>query len=201
MIPQRALDFIISYEAFVGHPYWPGGNSGITLDYGYDLAHHTELDLRHDWLEEGRIARADASEISGLLAACGKAGGAAQQRLAGVRRVNIRREDAAYVFNEISIPKYEGITQRAFPGCENLPELAYGALVSLVYNRGGSMGTEGTPSWDSRREMREIRAAVAEGDLPEIAQAIRRMKRLWEGKNLDGLLKRRDAEADMVEEA
>jgi GH24 family phage-related lysozyme (muramidase) len=27
------------------------------------------------------------------------------------------------------------------------------------------------------------------------------MKRIWEGKGLDGLLKRRDAEADLVESA
>ena len=37
------------------------------------------------------------------------------------------------------------------------------------------------------------------GDLQEIANQIRAMKCLWEGKGLDGLLKRRDAEADLVE--
>lgn len=32
-----------------------------------------------------------------------------------------------------------------------------------------------------------------------VAQQIRSMKRIWEGKNLGGLLKRRDKEADLVE--
>jgi len=201
VIPQKALDLILSYEAFVGHPYWPGGDSGITLDFGYDLAHHTERDLRTDWLEEGRISRADASEIAGLLASCGRAGKAAEARLPGLRRVIIARDDAMTVFNECSIPRYEEIARNAFPGFDDLPELVRGALVSLVYNRGGSMGVEGRDSWDKRREMREVRDAVADGDLPEIAAAIRRMKRLWEGKNMGGLLKRRDAEADLVEEA
>ena len=36
-------------------------------------------------------------------------------------------------------------------------------------------------------------------DLQEIADQLRSMKRLWEGKGMGGLLKRRDAEADLVE--
>jgi GH24 family phage-related lysozyme (muramidase) len=52
---------------------------------------------------------------------------------------------------------------------------------------------------DRRKEMRAVRDAVANQDLQEIADQIRAMKRLWEGKGLDGLLKRRDAEADLVE--
>lgn len=202
MIPQKALDLILSYENFVGHPYWPGGDSGITLDFGYDLAHHTELDLRRDWLEEGRIARADSSEIAGLLASCGRAGKAAEARLPGLRRVIIARDDAMAVFNERSIPKYERIAREAFPGMENLPDLVQGALVSLVYNRGGSMGTMGHSSWDTRREMRAIRDIIAgTGDLKEIAAEIRSMKRLWINRGLDGLLARRDAEADLVEQS
>jgi GH24 family phage-related lysozyme (muramidase) len=35
--------------------------------------------------------------------------------------------------------------------------------------------------------------------LQEIADQLRAMKRLWKGQGLDGLLRRRDAEADMVE--
>ncbi|HEY6129471.1 MAG TPA: hypothetical protein VIW23_14955, partial [Candidatus Acidoferrum sp.] len=62
-------------------------------------------------------------------------------------------------------------------------------------NRGPGM--EG----DRRKEMRAVRDAVANQDLQEIADQIRAMKRLWEGKGLDGLLKRRDAEADLVESA
>jgi GH24 family phage-related lysozyme (muramidase) len=49
-----------------------------------------------------------------------------------------------------------------------------------------------------------------EGEAPEVRQnnllrfiagQFRSMKRLWEGKGLDGLLARRDAEADLVESA
>jgi GH24 family phage-related lysozyme (muramidase) len=57
------------------------------------------------------------------------------------------------------------------------------------------------PGEDRRREMRAIRDAVADEDLQEIADQLRSMKRLWEGKNLDGLLTRREAEAQLVESA
>ena len=201
MIPRESVELIFRHEGCPEHPYWPGGHSGITLGVGYDLAHHSEQDLRRDWLEEGRIQAVGPSEVSGLLSACGKAGNAARDALPRVRRAVVSREWAMEVFLDVSLPKYEQITEEAFPGVENLPELARGALVSLIYNRGGSMGREATPSWESRKEMREVRDAVADGDLPEIAAAIRRMKRLWEGKGLDGLLRRREDEAKMVEES
>jgi GH24 family phage-related lysozyme (muramidase) len=47
--------------------------------------------------------------------------------------------------------------------------------------------------------MRAIRDAVSREDLKDIANQLRLMKRLWEGKGLGGLLRRRDAEADLVE--
>jgi GH24 family phage-related lysozyme (muramidase) len=52
---------------------------------------------------------------------------------------------------------------------------------------------------DRRREMRAIRDAVPKKDLKEIATQLRSMKRLWINKELDGLLKRREAEAKLVE--
>jgi GH24 family phage-related lysozyme (muramidase) len=54
--------------------------------------------------------------------------------------------------------------------------------------------------------MRNIRTCVGSYDevnkneiLQQIADEIRSMKRLWEGKGLAGLLRRRDAEAALVE--
>jgi GH24 family phage-related lysozyme (muramidase) len=47
--------------------------------------------------------------------------------------------------------------------------------------------------------MVNIKDLVANKDYKGIAKEIRSMKRLWEGKGLDGLLKRRDKEAKMVE--
>ena len=97
------------------------------------------------------------------------------------------------VFQRRTIPFWIAQTRLAFPGIEMLPWDTMGALTSLVFNRGPSM--EG----DRRREMRDIREAVVDKDLPAIAKHLRRMKRLWRGKGLDGLLTRREAEAELVE--
>jgi GH24 family phage-related lysozyme (muramidase) len=70
-----------------------------------------------------------------------------------------------------------------------------GALVSVVYNRGNRL--EG----DSRAEMRAIVDLIAKQDYEGIAEQIEKSKRLWEGKNLDGLVIRREAEADLVRDS
>ena len=82
----------------------------------------------------------------------------------------------------------------AFPG------VVQGALLSLVFNRGTSL--EG----GRREEMRKIRDLLASNAsqsqiLEEIATQLRKMKSLWIGKGLDGLVIRREKEARWVESA
>jgi hypothetical protein len=70
-------------------------------------------------------------------------------------------------------------------------------------NRGPSM--KDCPGRDNRREMRTIRDLCASIELPipeglaRVAREIRAMKRLWEGKGSDGLIRRREAEKELVE--
>ena len=70
---------------------------------------------------------------------------------------------------------------------------AYGAIISLVFNRGTSL------KGDSRKEMVSIKNLIAKKDYKKIAKEFRNMKRIWIGKNLDGLLDRREAEAKLIE--
>jgi GH24 family phage-related lysozyme (muramidase) len=49
--------------------------------------------------------------------------------------------------------------------------------------------------------MKAIVELVAKKDYEGIAEEIERSKRLWEGKGLDGLVKRRESEADMVRDS
>ena len=51
----------------------------------------------------------------------------------------------------------------------------------------------------NRLEMREIRDAMQAAEFNPIPDLIRSMKRLWQGRGLDGLLARRDAEAALFE--
>ena len=109
--------------------------------------------------------------------------------------IKIPLEAAREVFFRHTLPRYAEQTRKAYPGVEKLPYDAQAALLSLIYNRGpGKRGSR-------RREMKAIEALVVKRTLREIAEQIRSMKRLWADQGLAGLLKRRDAEAAMVEKS
>ncbi|HRZ02501.1 MAG TPA: hypothetical protein P5024_13155, partial [Burkholderiaceae bacterium] len=189
-ISDRALRLIIDFEGINQPGQWPGASSGITLGYGYDLGHVTPEQFERDW--GACFTPEQKARLRGAIGKTGTAAAALAPRLADIK---CNRADSARVLNEVSIPDYLERTRAAFPGVDALPADAQGALVSLVYNRGPGMTGE------SRREMRTIRELVPLGDLAGIARALREMKRLWEGKGLAGLLRRRDAEASLIEAA
>jgi GH24 family phage-related lysozyme (muramidase) len=203
MIPQKAIDLILEAEGVDQPGRWPGGGSGITLGYGCDIgADPKSLDFWTGILTDEQIAR--------LQSAKGITGRAAAQIQTRFHDIKVTEAQARDVFMRQSLPREERLTAVGFPGSENLPGPAFGALVSLVYNRGTAL------DGDRRREMKAIHDAIVtsakneEGEDPKvrqnnllrfIAEQFRSMKRLWVGKGLDGLLNRRDAEADLVESA
>lgn len=187
-ITDETRRFITQFEGIDEIPSWPGGNSGITIGVGYDLGYITVDNFESDWgpfLIRNHLLR--------LRVCVGKRGIWARNRVGQFSDIRIRRGDSEQIFQKRSLPLYALKTELAFPGVEQLPAGAQTALISLVYNRGTSMEGE------RRREMRAIQAAVPRRDLKEIANQLRKMKRLWIGKGLDGLLRRREAEAVLVE--
>lgn len=196
-IPQKAIDLILTAECIDQPAQWPGGESGITIGYGYDLGY--EKNFARDW--EGYLP---TGHIERLKVALGKTGATARALRLRFKDIVITSRAAREVFLTKTLPHYEEETQQAFRGVEKLPPLAYGALVSVVFNRGsGMVGAR-------RLEMRAIRNMVAlhangglttNKCLQSIAVQLRMMKRLWEGKGLNGLLVRREHEAKLVEEA
>jgi GH24 family phage-related lysozyme (muramidase) len=194
LLSERALKLIIDFEGINQPGSWPGAASGITLGYGYDLGHVTPGQFVADW-----GACFTAAQMARLSRAIGKTGAAARSLAASLADIRCTAADARRVLIDVSLPVYADRTRRAFPGFDVLPLDVQGALVSLVYNRGAGM--KDSPGTDNRKEMRAIRDLVASGVLVGIAAEIRAMKRLWIGKGLDGLLRRREAEASLVESA
>jgi hypothetical protein len=191
---QLLLDYEVGggeayYRSQLARPTWPGGESGVTIGIGYDLGYTPRGRFLGDWhaLEDDVRDR--------LAATIGVRGIRARERAKEVRDISIPWSVAYEVFQRSTVPFWMEQTRKAFPGLDALPWDAAGALVSLIFNRGPSM--EG----DRRREMRAIRELVPTGNLPGIAKQIRAMKRLWQGKGLNGLLARREAEAKLVEGA
>jgi len=189
------LDFEVGggyhyYKKHLAKPTYPGGASGVTIGIGYDLGYKTHAQFKKDWghLPEDQFKALD--RCIGLKR---------DEAKAACKNLNfkISWNDAEHVFRHITIPRYIATVKRAFPNWEKLDPITFGVLVSLVFNRGARM------SGETRKEMREIKAAIQSKSGRElqlyIAKKIREMKRLWVGKHLDGLLARRDAEADLIE--
>ncbi len=188
----KLVEFEVSseenYEKKLVRPTWPGGASGVTIGIGYDLGYNTPTQIGADW--QGHLPDED---VDRLVAVAGLKGSAAEAARAKVATVRVPLPAARVVFYTRTLPRYAADTRRAYPGAERLPADAQSAMLSLVFNRGTAM------QGDRRREMREIVPLVAARDLTGIAARLRSMKRLWEA--LPGLIKRREAEAILVESA
>lgn len=197
-VSTKGVDLLVAFEvsseaAYAKKyqcPVWPGGESGVTIGIGYDLAHQDPATIRRDWA--GLLPDAD---IERLASVSGLAGADAKRALARVANVVVPFAAASKVFYLRSLPVYAVTTRKAYPGAEALPADAQAALLSLVYNRGA--GKQG----ERRREMAAIGPLVAADDLAGIAAQLRAMKRLWDPRVLPGLIDRREKEAQLVEHA
>ena len=191
---DKLVEFEVSSEAYyekkLTRPTWPGGASGVTIGIGYDLGYNTPAQIGADW--RGHLPETDVDQ---LVAVAGLKGTAAEKACTKVKNIRVPLSAARIVFYTRTLPRYAADTRRAYPGAERLLADAQSALLSLVFNRGTAM------QGDKRREMREIVPLVAARDLPGIAARLRSMKRLWDPQVLPGLIKRREAEAILVESA
>lgn len=197
LLSPNALKLVLDYEVgggegyynrYLKRPCWPKGASGVTIGVGYDLGYNSTTQFSEDW---GGII--DDSDFNKLRKCLGFKGTAANSRLSSVRSIEIPWDSALNVFKKNTIPRFIKLTLRAFPGADKLHPDAFGALVSLVFNRGSSL------KGSRRAEMARIRDLVPSKNYSAIAHEIRSMKRIWQGKGLDGLLRRRDKEAALVD--
>lgn len=193
---ERAVDLIIAFE--IGspqtyqrkyqHPIWPGYHSGVTVGIGYDLGYQHASIIATDWSTHPHAVRlATAAGITGPLARD------AARKLADI---SIEYGMARQVFDQTSVVIHHRIARRVFrqEAFDRLPCNARGALVSLVFNRGGSM------AGNARIEMRHIRdVCLPAEDVQCIATQIRAMTRIWAGSSIErGMRNRRFAEADLA---
>ncbi len=167
------------YDKFVTKPHFPGTESGVTIGVGYDLRFQDES-FENDWASD-----LTAAQIDRLRPWLGKKG--SKEAVAGLADIRVPFRSAWRIFTKRTLPKFIGQTRGAYQTLDDLPGLRKATLVSLVYNRGASMGG------DSRREMREIRDALAAEQPEKVSEILESMKRLW--PDSEGLRKRRDHEA------
>lgn len=180
-----------AYERRYRHPVWPQGRSGITVGIGYDVGYVRPAALALDW--QGQLPPA---QIDLLAPACGVTGPAARALLARTRDVDIPYENAMAVFRGVTLRQTAAVVEAALPNAARLHPDSFGALVSLVYNRGASFRLAG----ERYAEMRQIREDMAAARFDAVPGRIRAMKRLWDQPALRGLVRRRELEAVLFEE-
>ena len=196
VIPQRAVDLIVAFEvgspevyhAKYRQPIWPGAASGVTVGIGYDLGHTAPRVIALDWHASPHAVR--------LASAAGTTGPLARELARRMADIAIEYGYAREVFDQTSVIEHYRVARRIFGGdaFDALPPNAQGALVSMVFNRGGAMAGE------RRAEMRAIRdTCVPAGDVHCIATQLRAMVRVWRGSDIEaGMRRRRHAEAALA---
>lgn len=197
-ISESAIRLILGFEVIsqnhyqkrLTKPIWPGGDSGVTIGIGYDVGYVVK-----EWLLEDWQAFVDEQTIAELQGACGLKGGAAREVLKDCERVEVPWIVAERQFRDRMLPLYVAETMNSLPNSELLPPQCLGALVSLVYNRGSSFKLKGV----RYAEMRAIRLHMVNKAFRKVPEELRGMKRIWEGKGLDGLIVRRELEAKLFE--
>lgn len=205
MLNKKSLDLIFEFEVGGGeiyynkllkNPTWPGEQSGVTIGVGYDIGYVNKTEFSNDWKDLPKEV------FDRLYKVVGVKGYQAKELARRLKDIIIPWELSVKVFMNKTIKKFYDLTRNTFPNFDKLPEDAKGGLVSLVFNRGAAL--EG----DRRREMKSIRDIMLksqnfdEKTLAQIADQIRKMKRIWIGGSIEkGMSRRRDAEAKIIEEA
>ena len=127
------LHWVHAREGHAGKPYWPGGQSGVTLDPGVDLGYIDEsvfYEMYEDMMNEKQIA--DVEKILGVK------GDQANRMLPGLRslmKFRISRFQAKHIFPYVADDYWVGALSR-WPGLLIAPPCVHTVILSLVYNRG-----------------------------------------------------------------
>jgi hypothetical protein len=198
-ISERAQKLIVFHEVTSKAVYikkyqglvWPGGESGPTAGIGYDFGYVDPGVMEFDW--EGILA---PETIEALKIACRVTRQRSRVVVRHLRNVRISWEQASENFERL-LPFYCGATEWAFPNCQMLSADAFGALVSIVYNRGNGYRSRKRDAKQRRLEMSNIRRLMTEQRFSEIPSQVRSMQRLWPDN--EGLRTRRELEARLFE--
>lgn len=206
-LSPSARDLVIRYESggrayyeqtIKARPHWPGVASGITIGFGWDLGWHTRAELDRAWRPRLGDAATDRLATALGLRAVEPDRAAKVARLKSLVRaladIRIPWETAEAVFDTETVPVEIARTERVLPRTDELPEDCFGALVSLVFNRGAAGFYSTAPRYSEMRAIKEHMQARA---FERIPAELRAMKRLW--PESPGLQARREDEARLFE--
>jgi Bacterial toxin homologue of phage lysozyme, C-term len=180
----------IVYEKRYQKPVYPGGSSGVTIGIGYDLGRVSANEFKAAW---GAHFTPEVLEMLSQYASL--TGDQAKDAIPHLANIIIPYDTAVQVFSDQTLPGAVAQTRQVFSNTEDLHPDSFGALVSLVLNRGPSLSAD-----DRRREMRTIAQYMREKKFDAVPAEIRSMKRLLTSPEMAGLRLRREREALQFEQ-
>lgn len=177
------LAWLHGWEGHAGTAYWPGGRSGVTLDPGYDMGHHTLAETKK--LYTTLLTPAQYTELGKV---AGLTGPAARDALAArpkLTTISISKARALKVMPHVAVPYWTAVSRRFGILAESTtPGSVQTALLSLAYNRG-----------PRSNGMDVLTAPLQAGEWLEVANRIGAMQ---QDHSLRGVRRRRRAEADLI---
>lgn len=190
MIMEFEVTSSKAYDRKYTKPEFAGGASGITIGIGYDLGYVAKETFAKDW--SGLLPPAEVELLTG---AVGLLGQDARAFLPTTANIKVPFDAAMAVFRKSTLVTFGRKTNSVFPNSAQLPPDCFGALVSLVYNRGVSL------KGDKRTEMLAISRLIEIGEPQAVPEQMLAMKWIWEAdQSLIGVVTRREKEAKLFQQ-
>ena len=177
------LAWIHAREGHAGRAYWPGGESGITLDPGFDLGRN-DLETAMRFYQE-LLADEEAIALRGAIGLRGEPAKSLLNHSAPLLAIRITRQEALQVLPEIASPYWDAIHRR-FPRLtdERTPPEVQTAMLSLAYNRG-----------PNNPGLEPLSGAIECGRWEIVAEVVRTMQ---QDHPVPGIALRRRQEAELI---
>ncbi len=177
---RGTLEMLRRFEGHQGRPYWPGGESGVTLDPGVDLGYIDPEIVRRVY------GPAVYDVVLPVLGLRGRSAKHALQSTSALKRLEITPEQAERSRPRVASPYWVQISTR-FAALRQAPAPVQEALLSLAYNRG-----------PHNRHLESLLAPIVAGDWPRLADLVGQMQ---QQHRLPGIRRRRQAEAELIRTA
>ncbi len=171
------VEWIHKWEGHAGRPYWPKGQSGVTLDPGLDLGHASPALIEEAYSH--RLSEEQSEAVQSVLGLKGEDAERALRANTVLQSIRVSRQEAGQIFPLVAKP-YWNKTKTRFSGIssESAPGAVHTAMLSISYNRGASnrkLGVLADPI--SRSDWRALGNAIASMQQDHKLEGIRRRRR------------------------
>jgi GH24 family phage-related lysozyme (muramidase) len=175
------LNWVHELEGHAGRPYWPGGESGVTLDPGFDLGYQSEKKLKTYYPE---FTRAQIDALSGVLGIKGSTAKSASKQ-SSVSSIRTSKEMAITAMPVIADKYWTTIVKR-YPKliASSPPPCIHTVMLSLAYNRGAY-----------NKGLNVLIDCINSSDWYGVSELVGNMQ---QDHKLNGIRKRRRMEADYI---